>query len=86
MVVRCSYVLTASLSAERAGQKWSANGQKATNQRFVAFFIARKSCFQAMQRNAFSQFVTQYRLNTACELFQFQNMDALKSKLPIFEH
>jgi len=50
------------------------------------FFIARKSCFQAMQRNAFSQFVTQYRLNTACELFQFQNMDALKSKLPIFEH
>ena len=29
---------------------------------------------------------TQYRLNTACELFQFQNMDALKSKLPIFEH
>ena len=34
------------LSAERAGQKWSANGQKATNQRFVAFFIARKSCFQ----------------------------------------
>ena len=35
-----------SLSAERAGQKWSANGQKATNQRFVAFFIARKSCFQ----------------------------------------
>ncbi|EDN86007.1 hypothetical protein PARMER_02291 [Parabacteroides merdae ATCC 43184] len=52
----------------------------------MAFFIARKSCFQAMQRNAFSQFVTQYRLNTACELFQFQNMDALKSKLPIFEH
>ena len=50
------------------------------------FFIARKSCFQAMQRNAFSQFVTQYRLNTASELFQFQNMDALKSKLPIFEH
>lgn len=36
----------ACLSAERAGQKWSANGQKATNQRFVAFFIARKSCFQ----------------------------------------
>ena len=36
----------ASLSAERAGQKWSANGQKATNQRFVAFFIARKSSFQ----------------------------------------
>ena len=35
-----------SLSAERAGQKWSANGQKATNQWFVAFFIARKSCFQ----------------------------------------
>ena len=35
-----------SLSAERAGQKWSANGQKATNQRFVAFFIARKSGFQ----------------------------------------
>ena len=34
------------LSAERAGQKWSVNGQKATNQRFVAFFIARKSCFQ----------------------------------------
>ena len=36
----------ACLSAERAGQKWSANGQKATNQRFVAFFIARKSGFQ----------------------------------------
>ena len=36
----------ASLSAERAGQKWSVNGQKATNQRFVAFFIARKSSFQ----------------------------------------
>ena len=35
-----------SLSAERAGQKWSAKGQKATNQLFVAFFIARKSCFQ----------------------------------------
>ena len=34
------------LSAERAGQKWSVNGQKATNQRFVAFFIARKSSFQ----------------------------------------
>ena len=28
-----------SLSAERAGQKWSANGQKATNQRFVAFLL-----------------------------------------------
>ena len=36
----------ASLSAELTGQKWSVNGQKATNQRFVAFFIARKSCFQ----------------------------------------
>lgn len=35
-----------SLSAELTGQKWSVNGQKATNQRFVAFFIARKSCFQ----------------------------------------
>ena len=34
------------LSAELTGQKWSVNGQKATNQRFVAFFIARKSCFQ----------------------------------------
>ena len=75
-----------SFSAERAGQKWSANGQKATNKWFVAFFITQKPNFQAMQRNAFSQFVTQYRLNTACELFQFQNMDALKSKLPIFEH
>ena len=36
----------ASLSAELTGQKWSVNGQKATNQRFVAFFIARKSSFQ----------------------------------------
>ena len=35
-----------SLSAELTGQKWSVNGQKATNQRFVAFFIARKSGFQ----------------------------------------
>ena len=35
-----------SLSAELTGQKWSVNGQKATNQRFVAFFIARKSSFQ----------------------------------------
>ncbi len=34
------------LSAELTGQKWSVSGQKATNQRFVAFFIARKSCFQ----------------------------------------
>ena len=34
------------LSAELTGQKWSVNGQKATNQRFVAFFIARKSSFQ----------------------------------------
>ena len=36
----------ASLSAELTGQKWTVNGQKATNQWFVAFFIARKSCFQ----------------------------------------
>ena len=36
----------ACLSAELTGQKWSVNGQKATNQRFVAFFIARKSSFQ----------------------------------------
>ena len=35
-----------SLSAELTGQKWSVNGQKATNQRFVAFFITRKSSFQ----------------------------------------
>lgn len=27
------------LSAELTGQKWSVNGQKATNQRFVAFFM-----------------------------------------------
>lgn len=38
--------ISASLSAELTGQKWSVNGQKATNQRFVAFFIARKSSFQ----------------------------------------
>lgn len=36
----------ACLSAELTGQKWSVNGQKTTNQRFVAFFIARKSSFQ----------------------------------------
>ena len=38
--------ISACLSAELTGQKWSVNGQKATNQRFVAFFIARKSSFQ----------------------------------------
>ena len=35
-----------SLSAEHTGQKWSVNGQKATNQWFVAFFIATMSGFQ----------------------------------------
>ena len=41
-----------SLSAELTGQKWSVNGQKATNQRFVAFFIARKSGFQDFKRGS----------------------------------
>ena len=36
----------------------------------MAFFITQKPNFQAMQRNAFSQFVTLYRLNTACELLK----------------
>ena len=39
------------LSAELTGQKWSVNGQKATNQLFVAFFIARKSGFQDFKRD-----------------------------------
>ena len=32
-------IISASLSAELTGQKWSVNGQKATNQRFVAFLL-----------------------------------------------
>ena len=31
------------LSAELTGQKWSVNGQKATNQRFVAFFMDQRN-------------------------------------------
>ena len=34
------------LSAERAGQKWSANGQKATNQRFVAFLLPESPAYK----------------------------------------
>ena len=34
------------LSAEPTGQNRTVRGQKPTNQRFVGFFIARKSCFQ----------------------------------------
>ena len=45
------------LSAELTGQKWSVNGQKATNQRFVAFFIARKSSFQDFKSTAQRKFL-----------------------------
>lgn len=38
------------LSAELTGQKRTVNGQKPTNQRFVGFFIAYKSCFQDSKR------------------------------------
>ncbi len=34
------------LSAEPTGQNKTVSGQKPTNQRFVGFFIAYKSCFQ----------------------------------------
>ena len=39
-----------SLSAEPTGQKRTVRGQKPTNQRFVGFFIAYKSCFQDNKR------------------------------------
>ena len=38
------------LSAEPTGQKRTVRGQKPTNQRFVGFFIAYKSCFQDNKR------------------------------------
>ena len=38
------------LSAEPTGQTRTVNGQKPTNQRFVGFFIAYKSCFQDNKR------------------------------------
>ena len=40
----------ASLSAEPTGQNRTVRGQKPTNQRFVGFFIAYKSCFQDNKR------------------------------------
>ena len=40
----------ACLSAEPTGQNWTVSGQKPTNQRFVGFFIAYKSCFQDNKR------------------------------------
>ena len=39
-----------SLSAEPTGQNRTVSGQKPTNQRFVGFFIAYKSCFQDNKR------------------------------------
>lgn len=42
--------ISASLSAEPTGQKRTVRGQKPTNQRFVGFFIAYKSCFQDNKR------------------------------------
>ena len=41
----------ACLSAEPTGQNWTVSGQKPTNQRFVGFFIAYKSCFQDNKRD-----------------------------------
>ena len=38
------------LSAEPTGQNRTVSGQKPTNQRFVGFFIAYKSCFQDNKR------------------------------------
>ena len=38
------------LSAEPTGQTRTVRGQKPTNQRFVGFFIAYKSCFQDNKR------------------------------------
>ena len=38
------------LSAEPTGQNRTVSGQKPTNQRFVVFFIAYKSCFQDNKR------------------------------------
>mgnify|MGYP006919932408 CR=1 FL=1 len=38
------------LSAEPTGQNRTVRGQKPTNQRFVGFFIAYKSCFQDNKR------------------------------------
>ena len=38
------------LSAEPTGQNKTVSGQKPTNQRFVGFFIAYKSCFQDNKR------------------------------------
>ena len=40
----------ACLSAEPTGQNRTVSGQKTTNQRFVGFFIAYKSCFQDNKR------------------------------------
>ena len=40
----------ACLSAEPTGQNRTVRGQKPTNQRFVGFFIAYKSCFQDSKR------------------------------------
>jgi hypothetical protein len=40
----------ACLSAEPTGQNRTVSGQKPTNQRFVGFFIAYKSCFQDNKR------------------------------------
>ncbi len=37
-------------SAEPTGQNRTVRGQKPTNQRFVGFFIAYKSCFQDNKR------------------------------------
>ena len=42
--------LRACLSAEPTGQNKTVSGQKPTNQRFVGFFIAYKSCFQDNKR------------------------------------
>ena len=43
----------ASLSAEPTGQTRTVRGQKPTNQRFVGFFIAYKSCLQCLIRRKF---------------------------------
>ena len=40
----------ACLSAKPTGQNRTVSGQKPTNQRFVGFFIAYKSCFQDNKR------------------------------------
>ena len=43
----------ACLSAEPTGQNKTVSGQKPTNQRFVGFFIAYKSCLQCLIRRKF---------------------------------